>query len=114
MGKTLQTITILLDHRPKLQHSLPGTKHPPSYTDEMKKNLDGEEKLWNDTLKEWQHEMKMNDVPPSILPKGRKNDGGAGGGARAGTLVICPVIALTQWKVGCCSFQYQFAMMYKR
>lgn len=40
----------------------------------------------------------MNDVTKSILPKAMKNKGGNGGGARAGTLVICPVIALMQWK----------------
>ena len=99
MGKTLQTITTLLDNRPKLQHSTPGTKHPPSYTEEMKLKLNNEGELWEGALKEWKHEMKMNDVPASVLPKTKKSDVGGGGGARAGTLVICPVIALTQWKV---------------
>lgn len=99
MGKTLQTITTLLDNRPKLQHSLPGTKHPPSYTEEMIFKLNNEEQLWEGALKEWKHEMKMNDVPASVLPKTKKSGVGGGGGARAGTLVICPVIALTQWKV---------------
>jgi hypothetical protein len=35
--------------------------------------------------------MDMNKVPPKMRPKKL-------GGARAGTLVVCPVIALTQWK----------------
>eukprot|EP00529_Nitzschia_sp_RCC80_P032990 CAMPEP_0113473798 /NCGR_PEP_ID=MMETSP0014_2-20120614/18237_1 /TAXON_ID=2857 /ORGANISM="Nitzschia sp." /LENGTH=129 /DNA_ID=CAMNT_0000366591 /DNA_START=131 /DNA_END=517 /DNA_ORIENTATION=+ /assembly_acc=CAM_ASM_000159 len=33
MGKTLQTITTILDNRPLLQHTKPGTKHPPSSPD---------------------------------------------------------------------------------
>ena len=45
---------------------------------------------------EWEHEMKMNNIPTSILPKssGKLSKGGF----RGGTLVICPVIALSQWK----------------
>ncbi len=97
MGKTLQTITTILDNRPQLQHCLPGTKHPPLFSEDTKQKLLDEEKLWDDSVEEWKHEMKMNDVPNSILPKKRK--GSSVGGARAGTLVICPVIALTQWKV---------------
>ena len=38
----------------------------------------------------------MNSVPASILPKATKNH--SAGGARAGTLIVCPVIALSQWK----------------
>ena len=97
MGKTLQSITTILDNRPQLQHCLPGTKHPPLFSDEMKQKLFDEEELWDNSVKEWKHEMNMNDVPPSILPKKKK--GLSPGGARAGTLVVCPVIALTQWKV---------------
>lgn len=97
MGKTLQSITTILDNRPKLQHSLPGAKHPPSCSAELKEVLVSEETLWDNSLKEWSHEMKMNNVPQFILPKKKKI--GERGGARAGTLVICPMIALTQWKV---------------
>jgi DNA repair protein RAD16 len=35
--------------------------------------------------------MEMNNVPKKLRPKMM-------GGARAGTLVICPVVALSQWK----------------
>jgi DNA repair protein RAD16 len=35
--------------------------------------------------------MEMNNVPKKMLTKNR-------GGARGGTLVVCPVIALSQWK----------------
>ncbi len=97
MGKTLQTIVTILDNRPKLQHSPVGAKHPPSCTKEMKEQLITEENLWDQCKKDWDHEMKMINVPSSILPKKKKST--AGGGARAGTLVVCPVIALSQWKV---------------
>jgi hypothetical protein len=50
-----------------------------------------EEAVWKTALAEWNNEMEMNNVPKKILPKNR-------GGARAGTLVVCPVIALSQWK----------------
>ena len=88
MGKTLQTIVTILDNRPKLQHSLPGVKHPPMVDVEA---LNAEEKLWDDALSSWRNEMVMNNVLESILPRGKGN-------ARAGTLVICPLIALSQWK----------------
>jgi SNF2 family DNA or RNA helicase len=88
-GKTIQTIATILDNRPKLQHSRPGAKHPPSSPD--LKALVKEEALWKTSLAEWNNEMEMNNVPKKIRPKNR-------GGARAGTLVVCPVIALSQWK----------------
>lgn len=50
-----------------------------------------EEAVWKASLAEWNNEMEMNNVPKKILPKNM-------GGARAGTLVVCPVIALSQWK----------------
>jgi DNA repair protein RAD16 len=53
--------------------------------------LTKEETLWKTSLAEWNHEMEMNNVPKKLLPKKM-------GGARAGTLVVCPVIALSQWK----------------
>ena len=96
MGKTLQTIATILDNRPKLQMCVPGGKYPP-YKPEEKDIIDEEEELWKKSLKEWKHEMDMNDVHESILPKGARN-GQPEGGARAGTLVICPLIALSQWK----------------
>ena len=93
-GKTIQTIATILDNRPKLQHAAPGAKHPPSA--ENIDALEVEDELWDMSLVDWKHEMEMNNVPKSILP--RKGKRKSGGGARAGTLVICPVIALTQWK----------------
>lgn len=72
-----------------MQHSRPGAKHPPSCPDlEARKN---EESLWKTALDEWKHEMDMINVPAKIRPKKMS-------GARAGTLVVCPVIALSQWK----------------
>jgi hypothetical protein len=96
MGKTLQTITVILDNKPKLQQSACAAKHPPNCSDELTQKLVTEEQLWNKCLKDWKHEIKMNEIPTSILPKKKS---AVGGGARAGTLIICPVIALTQWKV---------------
>ena len=89
MGKTLQSITMILDNRPKLQHSKPGTKHPPSCQDVNERVA--EERLWTESANQWRHEMKMLNIAKSLQPK-------KGGGARAGTLVVCPVIALLQWK----------------
>lgn len=96
MGKTLQTIATILDNRPKLQRSVPGGKYP-ACAEEERKMIDNEESLWKQSLKDWKHEMAMNDVHKSILPKSNKK-GEPEGGARAGTLVVCPVIALSQWK----------------
>ena len=87
MGKTIQTIATILDNRPKLQHSKPGMKHPPTSDLEQRQN---EEKLWEETKKSWSSEMDLLKVSKKL----RTRDGGA----RAGTLVICPVIALTQWR----------------
>lgn len=38
---------------------------------------------------DWRHELKMNNVSAKLAPKQP---------ARGGTLVVCPVIALSQWK----------------
>jgi len=92
MGKTIQTIVTILDNTPKLQHSKPGAKHPPA----EKEVRQAEEQLWSKGVADWKHEINMNNVPTSILPKATSKL--PGGGARAGTLVICPVIALSQWK----------------
>ena len=92
--ETIQTITTILDNRPKLQHSKPGVKHPPSSPDLDERIR--EEALWKESLEQWHHEMEMANVPKSLLPKATKTRVGAG--ARAGTLVVCPVIALNQWK----------------
>lgn len=88
MGKTLQTIATILDNRPKLQRSVPGGKYP-ACTAEERKMIDLEESMWEKSLKDWKHEMNMNDVHKSILPKKNKK-GEPEGGARAGTLVVCP------------------------
>ena len=92
MGKTLQTITTMLDNRPMLQHSKPGTKHPPSLEGKELEARKRESDLWDKSVDEWKHEMEMNNIPKKMWPK-KQNQA-----ARAGTLVICPVIALTQWK----------------
>ena len=87
MGKTLQTIATMMDNRPKLQHCKPGTKHPIS--NDLKERQEEDEK-WAKAAAHWQDEMDILKVVKKI----RSRDGGG----RAGTLVICPVIALTQWK----------------
>lgn len=88
-GKTIQTIATILDNRPKLQHSKPGAKHPPGSLD-IEDRL-REDKLWSEAVADWNHELKMNNIPKSRQPKKHS-------ATRAGTLVICPVIALSQWK----------------
>jgi DNA repair protein RAD16 len=123
MGKTVQTISLILDHRPILQHCLPNQKHPPNQNKQRKVLVEHEEKLWEQAYIEWKHEMNMCNVSPSIIHamnpitktrmhRGKKRDtqnldtyaieeneaGINRAGARAGTLVICPVAALTQWK----------------
>lgn len=72
-----------------LQHSKPGAKHPPLAPDlELRTR---EDTLWEKAVSDWNHEMAMINVPNKIMPKNK-------GVARAGTLVICPMIALSQWK----------------
>ena len=88
MGKTIQTIVTILDNRPRLQHCQLGAKHAADCPDLEERKV--EEALWNNNLLEWKHEMKMNNVPTSMTT--------AIGGTRAGTLVICPVIAISQGK----------------
>ena len=90
--KTLQTITTILDNRCKLQHSKPGAKHPPNLKGTELEDRVRESNLWDASLEEWKHEMKMVNVPNKMW-NGKKQLG-----LRAGTLVICPVIAVTQWK----------------
>lgn len=90
MGKTIQTIATILDHRPRLQHTKPGMKHPPTLSSaDLQLRLD-EEKKWDETKSSWVNEMELLKVPKKLRPRD--------GGARAGTLVICPVIALSQWR----------------
>ena len=96
-------------------------KHPPSSPDLEKRKA--EEQLWKKSKDECYHTLKMANVPDVILTSSgefadsktnnkKKNNNktkrstsspfGSGSkyeiGARAGTLVICPVIALSQWK----------------
>jgi DNA repair protein RAD16 len=87
MGKTIQTIATILDHRPFLQHVKPGMKHPP--TSDLSERQ-REDKLWEKAAADWKYEMDILKVGKKLRPRD--------GGARAGTLVVCPVIALTQWK----------------
>jgi hypothetical protein len=77
-----------------LQQSKPGAKHPPSAPDLDARN--SEEALWAESLKSWKHEMEMSNVPAKLLVSSKK-EGTLPMGARAGTLVICPLIALYQW-----------------
>lgn len=79
----------MLDNRPVLQHCKPSTKHLSTLTDFNIRQR--EEDLWAAAVKDWKHEMDMNKVPKKSLPK-------KFGAARAGTLVVCPLIALSQWK----------------
>jgi SNF2 family DNA or RNA helicase len=91
MGKTIQTIAIILDHRPKLQHAKPGMKHNPSADD-----LDArrrEETLWDDSMTDWNDEMDLLKLPKKFRSLARGENS-----RRAGTLVVCPVIALSQWR----------------
>lgn len=73
-----------------LQHSKPGMKHPPSSPD-LETRI-AEERIWGEAKESWQLEMEKLDVSSRIMPKKNR------AGARAGTLVVCPVIALHQWK----------------
>jgi len=82
MGKTLQTITLIVKHRPKLQHAMKGRK--------VGSELSLENYHWNTAEVEWSEEMDKSDVPRKLRPKK--------GPLRGGTLVVCPVIAMKQWK----------------
>jgi len=82
MGKTLQTITLIVKHRPKLQHAIKGRK--------VGSESSLENYHWNTAEVEWSEEMDKSDVPRKLRPKK--------GPLRGGTLVVCPVIALKQWK----------------
>jgi len=113
---------------------VPFAKHPPDSTQEYKLRIEQEEKLWEDAFRDWNHEMEMCNISPSIIQslnhsikksssktskdgtKKKANNNKASkdnilemnkysdeniinrAGARAGTLVVCPVAALTQWK----------------
>jgi len=74
-----------------LQHSIPGAKHPPSLSGAELEARKRESELWDNSVVEWKHEMEMNSVPKKMWPKKAQP-------ARAGTLVICPVVALDQWR----------------
>ncbi|GKY94032.1 hypothetical protein MPSEU_000369900 [Mayamaea pseudoterrestris] len=89
MGKTIQTIATMLDNRPLLQHCKPAMKHPPGAADFADRLR--EDKLWATAVEEWNHEMVMNNVTKKRHPNKHAM-------TRAGTLVVCPVIALSQWK----------------
>ena len=93
MGKTLQTITVILDNRPALQNCKISCKHPPNLSDLELKDRKSEDILWKDALKSCRHNLKMADVPQQLLAK-KKN----AVGTRAGTLIVCPLIATNQWK----------------
>jgi SNF2 family DNA or RNA helicase len=92
MGKTIQTIATIMDNMPKLQHSMPKAKHITAEREVRQR----EDAMWENARLEWDHEMKMINAPKSVFPK--FSEKAPGGGFRAGTLIICPVIALSQWK----------------
>lgn len=94
MGKTIQTIATMLDHRPKLQHAKPGTKHNHIANDLDERRR--EEELWSRALSDWNDEMDLLKLPKKF--RSHSSSRGENDGRRAGTLVICPVIALSQWK----------------
>ena len=50
MGKTLQTITVILDNRPTLQNSKISCKHPPNLSDLELKDRKSEDILWKDAI----------------------------------------------------------------
>ena len=89
MGKTLQSIACILGNKPLLQHTPVAAKHAPGSEDLEARVY--EEGLWCRATKEWHHENDMQNIHKQMIPK--KNPA-----ARAGTLVVCPVIALLQWK----------------
>jgi len=73
MGKTLQTITTMMDNRPKLQHCKPGTKHPISH--DLKERLE-EDMKWEKAAEDWKFEMDILKVVKKI----RSRDGGGRAG----------------------------------
>lgn len=82
MGKTLQTITVMLDNKPNLQHYSNDRKRSPDFK--------SEEDAWKQSYNEWATEMEKSNVLKTLRPKD--------GPLRAGTLVVCPISALDQWK----------------
>ena len=77
----------------QLQHSKPGAKHPPSAPDIDLRTK--EEKLWLEASENCRHDLKMADVPDEMF---KSKKGSPTIGVRGGTLVVCPLIALHQWK----------------
>merc|ERR1712157_162457 len=86
MGKTLQSITVILKHKSKLQHAKPNSKYPPNISLEETVEFEKEDTLWDQAMLEWKHEIKMMDIPNKLFSKKFPH--------RGGTLVICPLIAL--------------------
>ena len=72
----------MLDNKPTLQHHRNDGKNSSDFQ--------VEDESWKHSLREWNTEMIKSNVPENLQPKG--------GPLRAGTLVVCPVIALDQWK----------------
>ncbi|KAL3815259.1 hypothetical protein ACHAXA_002795, partial [Cyclostephanos tholiformis] len=91
MGKTIQTIAMILGHRPKLQHTKPGMKHNAIANDLDERRQ--EEALWDGSMTDWNDEMDLLKLPKKFRSLSRGENS-----RRAGTLVICPVIALSQWR----------------
>lgn len=66
-GKTLQTISLILDHRPLHQYFVPAANHPPNPSLNHKLLVETEENLWEDAYKDWKHEMDMCNISPYII-----------------------------------------------
>ena len=82
MGKTLQTIGCIMGNGAHLGKAQWGGE------EEIAKGEEPDEP-WGDALKEWREEMSLNEIRPSLYPSLP---------AKAGTMVVCPVVALAQWK----------------
>ena len=118
MGKTVQTISCILSNRPKLQHQpfsassvgLGSVKKssnapvslcitidtPPEASSSAKVNSTtppspaSEKQMWAIARNEWEEEFRIQKILDALRPKG--------GPQKAGTLVVCPLVALSQWR----------------
>jgi SNF2 family DNA or RNA helicase len=68
MGKTIQTIATILDHRPKLQHCT--QSHPkcsPDASHTYRQAVVEEQERWDTAEVDWEKEMKMEEPWSSVL-----------------------------------------------
>jgi SNF2 family DNA or RNA helicase len=104
MGKTIQTIATIMSNRPKkpkgafstapAQLCLPVNDDtappPPAPPAPPSSIITNEDQLWTTALDEWKEEIKINKILDSLQPKD--------GPTKAGTLVVVPLVAMTQWR----------------